>query len=261
MTPDVSTAGTAIPPGIPSSFTGGSDTPVSIGDDSSTADTPATITTEGITPKAPATFDPSTTTTPKTPATVDPGTGDTPPPVAGSDASRRIIDANNSGLVFGTLKEGVDAWRASLGYTTDQWGNEITEGYLEAKRPDYVCESLRTFLKNYYKDKPGIWVSLGAGDLPPAAPVPPTPVTTSTDPTDGTTYAADTTNTDVVKPPDVPAADTGTNTSEDVPALTNKDQTTTAPVTKANPITIPADPKAPPTDGPVANQPDGEAGA
>lgn len=65
----------------------------------------------------------------------------------------KVFDVTNPAIVFSQLKEGVDAWRATLGGATDEWGNVISEGYVAARRPDVVNEQLIQFLVNYYKDK------------------------------------------------------------------------------------------------------------
>lgn len=104
----------------------------------------------------------STGNTSDPPPTAPPSTPTTPPPDWGEKAKEleasappvpKVMDVTDAGLVFTQLREGVDAWRATLGGTTDPWGNEITEGYVEARMPDFVNDALQAFLKEFYKDK------------------------------------------------------------------------------------------------------------
>lgn len=109
-----------------------------------------------------ATSSTSSTSTTTDPPSTPPTTPSTPPPDWNAKAQElegsappvpTVFDVTNAGVVFTQLREGVDAWRASLGATTDPWGNEISEGYMEARMPDFVNEALIAFLQDYYKDK------------------------------------------------------------------------------------------------------------
>ena len=169
-----------------------------------------------------------------------------------------MIDLNDAGLVFGVLREGVDAWRASLGYATDSWGNQISEGYVEARRPDFVCEGLRAFLKNYYKDNPSLYASLGPGDLPPPPAAPPadaTPTTSSADATPATSGpASDTQDKDGVATGDPSDPGTGADKSEDTPDLAKASADEKDATSNTDPT---AGPMAPSSSSPTATAKEG----
>ena len=72
-----------------------------------------------------------------------------------------IYDLTDPGIVYSTLREGVNAWIATLGGNTDQFGNQVTGTYVTATRPDVVPASLQAFLLQYYADDPAVGLAYG----------------------------------------------------------------------------------------------------
>ena len=72
-----------------------------------------------------------------------------------------VFDITDPGIVYGQLREGVDAWIASLKGPSDSWGNQTSGVYVTATRPDVVPASLQAFLLTHYKDHPTIGLAIG----------------------------------------------------------------------------------------------------
>ena len=72
-----------------------------------------------------------------------------------------VFDITDPGIVYGQLREGVDAWIASLKGPTDTWGNQTSDVYVTAVRPDVVPASLQAYLLTHYKDHPTIGLAIG----------------------------------------------------------------------------------------------------
>ena len=85
------------------------------------------------------------------------------PPVA-NVIDLSALDA--AGQVYGQMKDIVAQWVATLPGNRDQWGNEITGGYQNARQPDYVPDELKQFIQQYLKEHPeqGKQVALSPGE-------------------------------------------------------------------------------------------------
>ncbi len=94
-------------------------------------------------------------------------TGSASPDAAGSLG---VVTAgvDDPGTVFGLLAEGVRAYAAKISAATklptDEFGNPKGEGFKSSRRPDTVSTELRTFLIEYYRDKPGYIVAGTQGE-------------------------------------------------------------------------------------------------
>jgi len=76
-------------------------------------------------------------------------------------APQTVYDITDPGIVYGMLREGVDAWIATLGGNTDNWGNTRSSVYITAVRPDVVPASLQAFLLQHYSGHPTIGLAIG----------------------------------------------------------------------------------------------------
>lgn len=85
------------------------------------------------------------------------------PPVA-NVIDLSALDA--AGQVYGQMKDIVAQWVATLPGNRDQWGNEITGGYQNARQPDFVPDELKRFIQQYLKEHPeqGKQVALSPGE-------------------------------------------------------------------------------------------------
>jgi len=163
---------------------------------------------------------PSQSAQPATPATtitydeaLDKATQEIPEPPT-------IFDITDPGIVYTKFREGVNAWRASLGGHRDRWGNLITDSYLTAERPDSVPASLIAFLLQYYKGDPDIGLGVGGGSAANAV------IKLQRDYNTAIRQRADDIFEEANKSEDVPVLETNDNNTEDDPADDGSDDTT-----------------------------------
>lgn len=88
--------------------------------------------------------------------------GAVPPPANVIDLS--ALDA--AGQVYGQMADLVAKWVATLPGSHDQYGNEITPGYQNARQPDFVPDELKAFIQKHLKEHPelGKQVALSPGE-------------------------------------------------------------------------------------------------
>jgi len=145
-----------------------------------------------------------------------------------------VYDGSDPGLVYGQLREAVEAWRASLGYASDQWGNALTSSYVTAGRPDFVPEPLFQFLLSFYASDLNVLIASNAGQAATwrtelaaaaaaaaAATAAPPPADSSTPTSPAPTSSSSTESTT--------GPTTPTDTTEAVPNLDTGDTTGTTP--------------------------------
>lgn len=83
--------------------------------------------------------------------------------VSGVEATE-IIDLSGrdaSSLAFGRLAQASAAWKGSLGYASDAWGNATGPGYVSASRPDFLSAPQLDFLKSWYDARPELGIRIG----------------------------------------------------------------------------------------------------
>ena len=72
-----------------------------------------------------------------------------------------VFDLTNPGIVYGMLGEAVDAWKATLGGSPNEWGVDLSGDVVSSTRPDFVPAELQTFLLAFYKDSTEIGLAFG----------------------------------------------------------------------------------------------------